>query len=607
MLDPRIYRAALVVVALAVLVVAFSLNDQQGPLGTTLAPDAYNAQNAYSTMTRLAKLYPDRRPGSAGDQGVAGYLAAKLRHPPLNFSVSTRTFGGDTADGSRTLETVTATRAGLLPGNIVVLAHRDSLSAPDPAGLSGTATLLELARVLSGESLHRTIVLASTSGSDGSAGAAELARSLPGPTDAVIVLGDLAGSQLRDPIVDPFSDGEQVAPPMLRNTVAANLGSQAGLRPGGTSLAGQIARLAFSQTTSDQGPFGPRGVPAVRLSVSGERGPSPGAVVSAARIGALGRTALQTVNALDGSPAVPAPSAYLIFDGKVIPAWAIRLLVLALILPVLAATVDCVARARRRGHSISHATAWVLAGGLPFALALALVLGSRALGLIQIAPPGPVGAGTVPLHASGVAVLIAVALVIVASLTSLRAFVIGVLGRRAAGTGAGPGGPRTENAVRREQSPGPVLAAALALVLCVVSLAIWVSNPFAAALIVPALHLWMWVTRTGVRQRPALMLVLVLAGLTLPVLVAIHYADALGLGPLGLAWNGLLVLAGGQVGVLGALEWSVVLGCVVSVVAIALRGAREERPLEAVGVTIRGPVGYAGPGSLGGTKSALRR
>jgi hypothetical protein len=55
-----------------------------------------------------------------------------------------------------------------------------------------------------------------------------------------------------------------------------------------------------------------------------------------------------------------------------------------------------------------------------------------------------------------------------------------------------------------------------------------------------------------------------------------------------------------------ALEWSVVLGCTFSVIAIALQGAREPRPEDAP-VTIRGPVTYAGPGSLGGTESAIRR
>ena len=42
MLDVRIYRAALVPVLLAVIVCAFSLQDQPSPVTTTLAPDAFS-------------------------------------------------------------------------------------------------------------------------------------------------------------------------------------------------------------------------------------------------------------------------------------------------------------------------------------------------------------------------------------------------------------------------------------------------------------------------------------------------------------------------------------------------------------------------------------
>ena len=49
-----------------------------------------------------------------------------------------------------------------------------------------------------------------------------------------------------------------------------------------------------------------------------------------------------------------------------------------------------------------------------------------------------------------------------------------------------------------------------------------------------------------------------------------------------------------------------VAGCALSLVLIAARSATQAEPEERP-VTVRGPVTYAGPGSLGGTKSALRR
>ena len=50
-----------------------------------------------------------------------------------------------------------------------------------------------------------------------------------------------------------------------------------------------------------------------------------------------------------------------------------------------------------------------------------------------------------------------------------------------------------------------------------------------------------------------------------------------------------------------------VLGCVASVAVIVRRAERRAGPEEPRPVTVRGPVTYAGPGSLGGTESALRR
>jgi hypothetical protein len=156
------------------------------------------------------------------------------------------------------------------------------------------------------------------------------------------------------------------------------------------------------------------------------------------------------------------------------------------------------------------------------------------------------------------------------------------------------------------EAPNDGAAAAVLLVMCSVTLAIWITNPFAAALLVPALHLWMWVVAPEVRLHPSAVVVMLVLGIAPVVLVALYYAVTLGLGPVGFAWNVTLLLAGGHLSWLVALEWSVALGCVASVVAIAVRAALERGPEEAP-VTIRGPVTYAGPGSLGGTKSALRR
>src|SRR5690348_13090380 len=117
MLDPRIYRTSLMVVAVTLVVVAFSLGNQAGPLSTTLVPDAFDGDAAYATMQSLANQYPDRPPGSDADARIADVVAGTLSH--AKFLVQRSTFTAQTVDGPRTLENVIGTLAGTSPGRIV--------------------------------------------------------------------------------------------------------------------------------------------------------------------------------------------------------------------------------------------------------------------------------------------------------------------------------------------------------------------------------------------------------------------------------------------------------------------------------------------------------
>jgi hypothetical protein len=663
MLDPRIYRTGLMVVVVAVIVGAFSLGNQSGPLTATLVPDAFNGQNAYTTMQTLAAEYPNRPPGSQGDTAIANYVQESLKQD--GFMTSDARFTAQTVDGPRTIETVTGTLAGTTPGTIVVVAHRDSARASasgSPAELSGTAVLLELAHDLAAQTQQRSVVLASTSASIGAAGAEQLARTLPGPIDGVIVLGDMAGVEVHSPIVVPWSDKQLVAPPLLRNTVAAAISQQANVNPTDESLGGQFLHLAFPLAATEQRPFADSGEAAVLVSTSGARVPAPDEPTSANQIYGFGRAVLATVTALATGPELPGPSSYLSVHGEVIPAWAVRLLVFALILPVLLATIDGLARARRRGYRVGRWVVWVLTACVPFALAVLVVVGLRAVGAIEVAPPGPVGGAAITLSGRAVATLIGLVCLIAAAFA-----VRWELGRRAgtpprsetaqyelpqpeippseialatappseipaeappseipaeappAGIPAvemlspDPGRPNGRSRRHRggrgpisEDPSSPGAAAAFLLVMCAIALLIWVNNPFAAALLIPALHLWMWIVAPERRLRAPWAVLLFVLGLVPGVLAAYYYAAVLGLGPVSGAWNAVMMLAGGDVSLMAALEWSVVLGCVVSLALMIVRIARQPRPVDAP-VTIRGPLTYAGPGSLGGTRSALRR
>jgi hypothetical protein len=191
--------------------------------------------------------------------------------------------------------------------------------------------------------------------------------------------------------------------------------------------------------------------------------------------------------------------------------------------------------------------------------------------------------------------MLVVLALVVASFVFLRPLCLRLLGRQLPGGG------------RRPESPAADAAAvALSVVLCLLTLIVWVFNPFAALLLVPALHLWLWLAQPGVRSRRWSIGLLLLAGIAPGVLVLFYYGNAYGLSPLSLAWS-LALMPGGAMSVVAALCWAVALGCVSSAFIIGLRAARAAATAAEAPVTVRGPASYAGPGSLGGTKSALRR
>jgi peptidase M28-like protein len=582
-LDPRIYRAAFLPILFALVLVGFSLRDQPSALTTTLAPDAFDGGAAFGDLQQLAADAPLRRPGSAGDRLVADRVAASLRGD--GFRVRVRQVSGRTADGTRALETVTAERAGFSNRRIVVIAHRDALGRGARAELSGTAALLELGRVLGGRTLNRTLVLVSTSGgSAGAAGAARFAADPGGPVDAVIALGDLAGTRTDRPLVVPWSDTSAVAPLVLRRTVEAAVMAEARLRPGGVRPAVQLARAAFPLALGGQAPFAGHGLPAVLLSASGERPPAAGAPVSAARLTAFGRAALRSVSALDGGADVPAPAPAILLARKLLPAGPIRLLVAALLLPVLVAGVDALARVRRRREQVGMWLRWVLISAVPFALTALFVVLLEAIGLLTATPAAMLPAGAVPVGGA-------------ALVSALVVFALGWLALRP---------PLLRLAGVRGKVGGPGAATAVVLVLWAAAFVVWLGNAYAALLLVPALHLWLLALAPDLPLRRPVALLLFAIGVLPPLLVAYAYARQLGLDPFELAWAGLLLVASGAISLPAALVWSVVLGCTATALAVLLRGGAAAPAVETP-ITVRGPATYAGPGSLGGTESALRR
>jgi hypothetical protein len=593
LLDARLYRAALAPILFALILAAFSLEDLPRPIRSTLAPDAFQSQRAWRDLQDMAVRFPQRRPGSAGDDGLAQRVAQELRGAatqggPQPFSVRLVRQEGETIDGEQTLTNVIARRAGAAGKQIVVVAHRDAAKPRSLAELSGTAALVELGRVLAAANVRRTITLVSTSGgSGGAAGARALAGELGGgPVDAVLVLGDMASAHTHKPWVVSYSNGGGVAPLRLTRTVQDAVASGAGADAGGPRAVTQLARLAQPLTVGAQGELGKAGLPAVLLSATGENPPRARAAVSKGSLQRFGRAALRAVQALDGGPDVGGgPGPLLVTQRKVLPEWSVRLLVGALLLAPLLVAVDGFARLRRRHEPVGRGLVWVFAGAVPFLIALAFAVALARTGLLTASPPAPVPKGAIPISAAALA---STALVFVLCWLVARPFLVRL-------SGAAPSASALGN------------AGALVLVLAVLATVTWLSNPYAAALMVPALHAWLLIVAPGVRVRRGAALGLLALGL-LPI-AGLVLADArsLGLGPLDSAWMGLLLVAGGHVGFWTWLQCSLFAAVAIGVASLALRRRPPvERPREPE-ISVRGPRTYAGPGSLGGTESALRR
>ena len=583
MADLRIYRTAMLPFVLAALLVAFSFTPRPRPLAATLSAEAFDGGTAMADLRVIAGRWADRRPGSAGDRGLAALMAFAFRHD--GFTVRTLNRSGQTVAGRRTLETVIATRAGRSSRGIVLVAHRDAAQPGSLAELSGTAALVELGNVLSGRVTQRTVTLISTSGgSGGDAGAAVAAATLGRPVDAVIVLGDVAGSHPRRPYILPWSDGSQIAPIQLRRTVELALTLELGRSPGGTASTDQLARLAFPIAVSEQGPFLAAGLPAVLVQSSGELGPRPGDAVSPALMTAFGRGVLRAVTALDEGPDLQGgPTRDLLLGVRVLPGRGFALLVGTLIIAVMLSAVDVLARAMRRREPVLAWLACIGADAIPFALAgiFAVLLGRT--GLLRAAPNGPVTSRQLPLDLGANAALLSVAAV----------FGLAWMLRAAA-----------RKRVRPVEPPAAAAAAALMLTLAILAALVWIRNPFAAALLLVPLHLWLFATALEPPVRRGIALALVLAALAPLAALAGLDAARLELGPLSFAWTALLLVAGGHIGLAALLAWCIAAGCLVGALEIAAQRPRD-RPLEPA-VTVRGPLTYAGPGSLGGTDSALR-
>ena len=549
----RIYRAAWLVVAVPVLVAAFSVGRPDALPAPRIQP-FFDQTTAVQFASELVNTFPDRSPGTDGQREAADWVETQFRG--YGFDVERQTFSADIPGlGTEELVNVVAVAPSTGPASaqsdraVVVLAHRDNVGRSQGAddNGSGTGALLELARDLGNASLSHPIVLVSTDGGAyGGLGAEHFAESKPyaGRIAALVNLDAIGSSS--SPRIEFAGDTPRVPSPTLLASADSSIEAQTGAPPGRPGALAQLVNLAFPFSFYEQAPFVSRGVPAVTITTSGARPRSPDddtlADLDEERVGELGRAAQMLLNSLDESAEVAGGTqSYLYFGSRILYGWTLQLILVAALIPFLAATVDLFARCRRRHIALlpalrsylSRLAVWLWLG-LAFALFVAV-------GLLPSGADRPIGpetptAGDWPVAALGV-------LLGVTAVTWL------VVRPRLAAT----------RSISRQEELGGHLAAML--VLAVVALVVTAVNPYSLLFVLPSLHAWLWLPQVRDRGRGVQAAVYAL-GFAGPVVLLASFALRFELG-LDAAWYLIALTAVGYVPVplvLAFLAWGAAAG-----------------------------------------------
>ena len=544
LLEPRLYRAAFTPALLALIVLAFSLGDPAAPGTAELAPPTFNAERANAIAAQLVENYGARESGSVEDSQTAELVRARLSS--AGFGAARYEFEARTLNGGRTLANIVGVRAGPSDRRLLILASRDgSPGKLERVGATETAVLLELARVLQGRAFDHTLVLASVSGGvDGGLGAHELARTLRGPVDGVLVVRNTGALAEGSPVLAQFDSRLQPDQTFAR-TVERIAEVEFGRPTQDRSIPAQLVRLAFPMALGEQATLPQNGLAVAAVSPGGE---PLERVTDASRrqVAAVGQTALRMLTSFDDdfTPEDPSPTP-LTVGGKLIPQWALALFVGTLLLPLVIAVVDAWARARR-WHEVS--TRGLLAPALALLPAVAIGFLIRATGLTGLIDAPPLPPDPSALGGAGVIALV---------LTGLLIAVASGYARQVTPKGGEAG---------------------YALWLAVAGIVLLVINPIAAGFCLLLLHLLMLLLLAGDSPRRSKIAVFTLLGLLPLIAAAVYYPLVFGLGPAGSLRYLVLLQAGGFIGPVGMIAGAVVLAaCLTALIHLLWNAPRGRR------------------------------
>ena len=486
----RLYRGTWLLVSLPLLLAAFTVA-RPVALPAPSLPPAFNAHAALELAQELSTDYPDRSPGSQGAAQAADWYKAQLA--PYGLTTEVERFRATIPGvGTREFQNLVTIVPGQSQVEIVVAAHRDNLGAGAGANdnASGTGALIELARSYAQAPIaspsapapvrptHTLVFLSTDGGAFGGIGADRFSAASPyrHGAFALIDLDAIAGRG--PPRLQIAANTARSPADSLVQTASARITEQAGLPPVRPPAWQQLLTLAFPYTLYEQGPVLARGIPAVTITTSGDvprapLGDTPHRL-NGTRLAVIGRSTQQLLGSLDqGLDLAQGTTSYVYLGQRIVRGWAIELVLVAMLLPFLVATVDLFAHCRRRRIPLAPALRslrsrigfWLFMGAV---FALLVLVGAFPTGV-----PLPVALETAAAR----------------HWPTLPLAVLGVLGF------VGWLVVRVRLAPRRRARPEEELAGhtGALLGLSVVALLAAATNPFALIFLLPSLHAWLWI------------------------------------------------------------------------------------------------------------------
>ena len=509
----KVYRAAWVVALVLVVIALFTLGRPDTPKLSD-EPVSFDGEHAATDLRTVVEDYPQRVAGSDPDNRCGLWVLQQFKQAGLETHIEG--FPATINGKDLAVQNVYAVSRGESPGTILLIANRDipplaTQGANDNA--SGVAALVELARAFTVTAHDHTIVFLCTSGDAfGALGARRfLEDHRVNDLYAVIALREMATRDFSGIGVNGWSPTAKTAPPWLWLLTAPAARFTANSETLLPSVPAQMTRLAVPTSSGSQGPFVAAGIPGVTVSAAGSMAPAQSDTLDATSTETLTKTGSVVqamVMAIDGttSPGARSGGAIFLTRQRTLPGGSLALILAALLVPLVAVSIDLFAHCRRERILLRPAVLRSALHLAPWLVLLVIVYLANVTGQLPH-DPGAI----IPPDSH---IVDSPRYLRVAFLLALLLFAYGY---------AAAVERRLERRVPAD--PRATIFASHAILVTIALLMLLV-NPFSVLLVLPAAVLWP-MARPGGWARSILPAYL---GLAMIPLVLVYYASLLGIG-----------------------------------------------------------------------------